>query len=330
MNDSYNSVTGTFVPLATPAVVGHRMYLPTAFWPHDKTKLDRPDDEFILRFYAIDITTAEVERIRVAWTYTIKVTGYLTTLQDNFKDCKLVPPPPLMRQEISIIPFKPIGHVMAIRNTIILTLNFLSTTRNYRYLSIGINDTGTNFEENFYTDATNVIVTSMSSLSFMTVGSPKSTKSSYVSSFDNVLLQANIYTTNQSNPSIVSTTIKFYSISIQILGSFSLETLLAPLHSIELTSDLMALKYSPPSNETNFPPISYIYLIFGVQGEIDNIKETFLVGIEIDTSFKERLLWKKHTPDGCSPVGQLPILTSEEGQIMLVVSTQCGIISYSL
>ena len=330
MNDSYNSVTGTFVPLATPAVVGHRMYLPTAFWPHDKTKLNRSDDEFILRFYAIDITTAEVERIRVAWTYTIKVTGYLTTLQDNFKDCKLVPPPPLMRQEISIIPFKPIGHVMAIRNTIILTLNFLSTTRNYRYLSIGINDTGTNFEENFYTDATNVIVTSTSSLSFMTVGSPKSTKSSYVSSFDNVLLQANIYTTNQSNPSIVSTTIKFYSTSIQILGSFSLETLLAPLHSIELTSDLMALKYSPPSNETNFPPISYIYLIFGVQGEIDNIKETFLVGIEIDTSFKERLLWKKHTPDRCSPVGQLPILTSEEGQIMLVVSTQCGIISYSL
>ena len=63
---------------------------------------------------------------------------------------------------------------------------------------------------------------------------------------------------------------------------------------------------------------------------MDNIKLAFLVGVEIDTSFKERLLWKKHTSDGCSPLGQLPILISEEGQIMLIVSTQCGIISYSL
>ena len=317
---------GTFVPLATPAIVGERMYLPTAFWPHNSNGSN--NKEFYLRLYAIDITDAQVDRIRVVWTMTKTVTGYLPTLEGNYKDCTLTPPP--TGRSLSALGLRPIGHVTVLNDTlVVLGLNFNSAPGGYdRYLVIGAVDNGKTFDEKFYDDASNFLLVSTSSLNYITRRDRYNASS--LQHTDVTVQDFFLMATVTSGSAAKVTTIDIAINDNQILGKINLDSLLSPLTSVQLTSDLMSFELDLPSKQDSRPPVSSMYVVFGFTGTTSNgTVQTGLAGIEIDIQASARLSWKIAMPHDCSPAGLMPSLQRNE-ELLLIVSTQCSVAAYKL
>ena len=323
LNDTYNSLNGTFVPLATPAVTGNRMYLLTAFWAKEKPK---DFDNFALRLYAIDITDNAVGRIQIAWTMTTPITGYLSAIEGNFNDCKFVFPPHLGSTNS-----KPVGLVMTVQNAVIFSLNFNDVRGGYdRYLIMRINDTVNNYKSIFYYDASYESHLFMSSLNYMETPLNNKLKSSISrsrSTFGNYFMVGRQNTSIASDPSsyIDILTIDGYSFT-----TLSLDALLTPLVDVQFTSYLMSVELAPVA-ESYLPPFSYLCLIFGAKGaKSDNVVESYLVGVEVDISGQARLLWKILMSDQCEAVGLISTDIDEKGKLILIVNTVCGISTYAL
>lgn len=278
----------------------------------------------------MDVTTNMVGRLRVAWTMTKEITGYLPSLEGNFEDCKLTPPPTL----VSGSSFKaPVGFVMTIQNAVIFSLNFNNVKGGYdRYLTIRLNDTMSSYKLIFYDDASYESHLFMSSLSYMEapINKQNNIKPTVKTrgSFDNYFIVGRLNTSLASNPSshidVLTTEAAVYFTSI------SLDTLLTPLVDVEFTSYLLSLELAPLSS--NMPPFSYLYVIFGAKGtkSDDGTVEKFLVGAEIDISGQVRLMWKILMSDQCEAVGLLSTNTNEDGKLILIVSTECGVATYVL
>ena len=316
---------GTFVPLATPAIVGDRMYLPTAFWPHNIN--DTTNKEFYLRLYAMDITDNQVDRIRVAWISTKTITGYLPTLEGNYKDCSQMPPPSIKGSDLAL-GIRPVGHVTVLDEAlVVLGLNFNNVPGGYdRYLVLGVLDQGKTFQEKFYSDASYNLLVSTSSLNYLTTRQFKKDRDPF--SVQDFFLMATV----SSESATPVTTIDVTNASNNaLLGKISLDSIFSPLTKVQLTSDLMSFELDlPASKQDDRPPFSTMYVVFGFAGLMSNgTEETGLAGIEIGIKATGTLLWKISTPDKCSPVGLLPSLKKEE-EYMLIVSTQCGLTAYKL
>ena len=314
---------GTFVPLATPAIVGERMYLPTAFWPHNIN--DTTNKEFYLRLYAMDITDNQVDRMRVIWTSTKAITGYLPTLEGNYKDCTQMPPPSIKGSDYAL-GIKPVGHVTVLDEAlVVLGLNFNNVPGGYdRYLVLGLLDQGKTFQEKFYSDASYNLLVSTSSLNYLT-GQFKKQQDAF--SVENFFLMATV----SSESATPVTTIDVMNVTNNaLLGEISLDSIFSPLTRVQLTSDLMSFELDLPSKQDGRPPFSTMYVVFGFTGFTSNgTEETGLAGIEIGIKATATLSWKISTPDKCSPVGLLPSFKHEE-DYMLIVSTQCGLTAYKL
>lgn len=321
------------------------MYLPTAFWPHNSSA--HSDSSFTLRLYAIDILDVMVGRIKVAWYSTRVIMGYLPSLEGNFEDCTLTPPPSndksknkwnnnnkLNDKWFNSATAPSTGHVTALNESLIyFGINYKSAQGEAgydRFVTVGLVDKDTSFVEVFNDGGSYSVISSVSSLTYVEGKPFKNNKKQVHDLTNNFYLTSSIDTLHVDNP---TTTMSVMNISDSALkGRFKLDDLLGTeMDNIIMTSDFMTLEYSLPTA----PPFSLMYVIFGVSGTSKsnhNKVESYLIGLSISIEAKPSLLWKIATPDGCTPLGLLPALspTDENKEVMIIVGTQCGVTGYIL
>jgi hypothetical protein len=327
LNETFNSVTGTFVPLGTPAVFGKRLYLPTAFWPHhDYSTLNQKNSSsFTLRLFALDVTTNQVDRIRTAWTMTKEVSGYLPTLKENFEDCKFVMPPLTSSSDIVM---KPVAHIITVGDGgVILGLNYNDVPNGYdKHLMIRLNDTSSSYKEIFYVGSSYEVHVSLSNTLYLESTKPKANNINTTFNtnvFDKYLIAGRLNMTDSNNTLLHIDIMN--AVSAQMFTSINLEELLTPLTNIEFTTFILTMILKPDSLSHSQ---QYLYLIFGVRGINGNSRESHLVGVQVDASGHSEKLWIMSPPDECEPVGLLSTNVNKEGKLILIVSTQCGIVTY--
>ncbi|XP_071949063.1 uncharacterized protein [Antedon mediterranea] len=78
-----DGVNGTFVPIVTPVVAGHRAYFLTHFRPDTRGHKSK-DVLPVFRLYAVDILRQAVDRMKIIWFHTFKNKSYASNHETKY------------------------------------------------------------------------------------------------------------------------------------------------------------------------------------------------------------------------------------------------------
>ena len=297
---------GTFVPLATPAISGERMYLLTGFWPTNASLLA---DKYIdIRLYVIDSTTHAVRRLRIAWYYEIRLQGYLPAIESNYKSCAYHSPLKEMGGTGTGVDdnIDSVAEVTVIDNTVVATLNYITSTGSVAHFILSLNDTTTSFIKNCANTVSDEVVVSLSSLS----SSETSTTKHWLNR-GSLFIKAVQKDWNQDSPTQLQIFNKVLACNTPIKTIDLSEILLNGTGNVRMTSKLLSIGSAP---------VPSWYIMLGAVLSVS--QEGYAVALRIDEHLRASVVWRFITPDKMPPVGQIAALQNS----VIIYSTQNSIL----